>query len=472
MSTVQDALARASTEELVELYIQKHRRRGQIYDLYPDTGPLRRELYAKHVEAFALGNECMIRAAQSANGVGKTLGLGGYEVALHLTGLYTDWWPGFRYERATRWWAAGDSHETTRDTIQTALFGEPGAEGTGLIPGDLILDIKWRSNKKIDYALIRHVPTGGASSIGLKAYEQGEDSFRGPNRDGIWLDEPPPYKVFSEALARLRGGPYPMMILTYTPMDGITPLTLEMEKQSPERRLITITWDDVPHLTEAYKTSLLANTSEHLRETRRSGVPSIGEGAVFPIDLDSVLIDPLDKIPDHWPRICGFDGGYHNTAALWAALDRDSDTIYCYTEHKPQPQPIAVHAAALKARGDWIPIVGDAAGINQEDGRNLVEAYSEHDVDIILADKHQKSVSIDLTLERFLTGRLKIYKHLVQTILELRQYRYEDQKIVKENDHLMDCLLYLVRCIRYAKSKLEATKASPTIREKTFGRHI
>lgn len=399
----------------------------------------------------------------------NTFGLGGYEVVLHLTGQYPDWWPGYRYNRATRWWAAGDTKEETRDTIQTVLFGEPGEEGTGLIPGDCIEEIKWRSSKAIDYALIRH-KTGQISSIGLKAYEQKAKSFRGSNKDGIWLDEPPPYDVYSESMARLRDSDYPMMLLTYTPMDGITEMTLEMEKESPERRLITISWDDVPHLSEAWKASVLANTKPHLRETRKLGIPAIGEGAVFPVDLDSITCEPLEVIPKHWPRIYGFDGGWHNTAALWGAYDRDADTIYLYSEYKRGEQPIAVHAAAINARGDWIPGVGDASAVNQSDGAKLIDEYQDHGVKLTLADKHEKSAAIDNVLERLLTGRLKVYKNLTSLIQEIRQYRYEDGKIVKENDHLVDAMIYLVRHVDMAKTMNEVRAAPRHVPERRFGR--
>ena len=96
-------------------------RETQLFQLYPDTGPLRRELYPKHLAFFSAGAESMERAAVAANRVGKTWGLGGFESALHLTGLYPDWWEGRRFDRAVDWWAAGDTGETTRDPVCPSL---------------------------------------------------------------------------------------------------------------------------------------------------------------------------------------------------------------------------------------------------------------------------------------------------------------------------------------------------------------
>jgi hypothetical protein len=88
-----------------------------------------------------------------------------------------------------------------------------------------------------------------------------------------------------------------------------------------------------------------------------------------------------------------------------------------------------------------------------------------------LAEKHGKSASIDSVLERLQTGRLRIYRTLVKTISEIRQYRYKDGKIVKENDHLMDCLQYLVRGFESgkAKTKREMTKPKAIINDVQFG---
>jgi hypothetical protein len=74
----------------------------------------------------------------AANRVGKTEGVGGYELALHLTGQYPEWWPGRKFTKSVRCWAAGDSGPTVRDIIQNKLLGPIGSWGTGLIPGDAI----------------------------------------------------------------------------------------------------------------------------------------------------------------------------------------------------------------------------------------------------------------------------------------------------------------------------------------------
>ena len=67
---------------------QEQRQYNKLAYMYPDKGPLRRELYPKHLQYFehtALYREC---GFLGGNGVGKTFGVSAYVLTLHLTGLY------------------------------------------------------------------------------------------------------------------------------------------------------------------------------------------------------------------------------------------------------------------------------------------------------------------------------------------------------------------------------------------------
>ena len=92
MTNLQDSLSASDLSKLDNLELsllteaQRRRDTNRIADSYPDEGPLRRELYPKHIAFFKAGATHMERAAIAANRVGKTWGIGGYETALHLTG--------------------------------------------------------------------------------------------------------------------------------------------------------------------------------------------------------------------------------------------------------------------------------------------------------------------------------------------------------------------------------------------------
>lgn len=200
--------------------------------LFPETGPLRRDLYEKHMEFFAAGKTHTERLFMAANRIGKTVG-GSYEATAHSTGLYPEWWPGRKFSYPTHGWAAGDTNETTRDIIQKELFGEvtyknnkKTFDGSGMIPPDHIGPCTWKQGvaNLADVVKVRHV-TGGWSTIGLKSFDQGRRVFQGTAKDWIWLDEECPVDVYGECLIRLmttRG----LLLVTFTPLLGMSEVVL------------------------------------------------------------------------------------------------------------------------------------------------------------------------------------------------------------------------------------------------------
>lgn len=204
----------------------------KLPQLYPDDGPLRRELYPKHLQFFAAGIVHQERCMMAANRVGKTFGVGGYETAVHLTGMYPDWWPGRRFTAPVEWWAAGDTSETTRDIVQAALMGQLGALGDGLIPARCIVGeptMRRGVAGAMDTARIRHA--GGFDNLlGFKSYDQGRKKFQGTAKHGIWLDEEPPEDVYDECMMRLMTTDG-MMLCTFTPLEGLTEIALRFMPQ-------------------------------------------------------------------------------------------------------------------------------------------------------------------------------------------------------------------------------------------------
>lgn len=222
-----------------------------------------------------------------------------------------------------------------------------------------------------------------------------------------------------------------------------------MPEISPSKFLIQAGWDDVPHLGEKVKADLIASTPPHLRDARTKGIPSLGAGAIYPIELSEILVDPF-KIPDYWPRLFGMDVGWKRTAALWGAWDRSTDCIYLYTEHyRGQAEP-SIHATAIRARGDWIPGAIDPAarGRSQKDGEQLMAQYQELGLTLVLANNAIEA-GIYEVWERLSTGRLKVFRTLQNWQAEYRLYRRDEKgQIVKQFDHLMDTTRYLVLSMR------------------------
>lgn len=226
-----------------------------------------------------------------------------------------------------------------------------------------------------------------------------------------------------------------------------------MGQVSNSRYTVNAGWDDVPHLDEKTKAELLASTPPYLREARTKGVPSLGAGAIYPISDEEIICLPFAP-PAYWRRAYALDVGWNRTAAIWGAQDPADGTVYLYAEHYQGQQQPAVHAQAIKLRGEWIPGVIDPAarGRSQSDGSQLLRTYRDLGLRLTLANNAVEQ-GIQKVFEMMCLGQLKISSTLTQTLAERRLYHrakkkdengVERVKIVKKNDHLMDAMRYLI----------------------------
>ncbi|MES9889518.1 MAG: hypothetical protein ABW165_00560 [Candidatus Thiodiazotropha sp.] len=93
MQREQDRQTKKWTKKKIELagLLQEQLKRRQARKLdryYPDAGRFRRANYPKHCAFFEAGRKYRQRLMLAANRVGKTEGVGLYELVLHLTGDY------------------------------------------------------------------------------------------------------------------------------------------------------------------------------------------------------------------------------------------------------------------------------------------------------------------------------------------------------------------------------------------------
>lgn len=211
------------------------------------------------------------------------------------------------------------------------------------------------------------------------------------------------------------------------------------------KHVTTATWDDAPHLSDEAKAELMSEIPPHLRDARTKGIPSLGAGAIYPIPESEIVCDPFE-MPEFWPRCFGMDVGWNRTAAVWGAWDRESGVVYLYSEYyRGQAEP-SIHADAVRTRGGWIPGAIDPAsrGRGQVDGRNLLQCYMDLGLDLTRAENAVEA-GLYACWQRMSAGRLKIFSTLRNWLAEYRKYRRdEDGKVVKEDDHLMDAMRYLV----------------------------
>lgn len=452
-------------EKILSAAIEKARH-NKILRFYPDTGKLSRINYPKHMAFFDAGKEFFERCFMAANRVGKTEGVGAYEMTLHLTGKYPVWWTGRRFNTPIIGWAATTSNEKTRDILQRKYCGPINDMGTGMIPGDEIVNSSRKSGipDAIETVIVKHYTDGyndGNSVLYFKSYAQGRDAFQGEEVHVIHGDEEMPVDIYTECLLRTMatewfdGG---IMLLTFTPMEGISEVT-EMFMPGAKvpdgnvingRFMVNASWDDAPHLSDAEKKRLWDSIPPYQRDARTRGIPMLGEGVIYPIAEEDIMVADF-PIPEHWPKAYGFDVGWNCTTALHGAwnLEATPPVLYVYSEYKRGHAEPIVHATAIKAKGEWISGVSDPASrqSNQKDGTKLFEEYQKKEIGLhlYLADNSVEAGLFDV-YNGFLDGTIKIFKSCMGVIEEKRLYRRDkDGKVIKANDHLMDCLRYLRR---------------------------
>ena len=455
-----EKLSKQKQELLAECLqvIADDKKYNKFGNFFPDEGEFRRELYPMQIAFFDAGATYDQRGLIAANQVGKSEA-GAYEARCHATGDYPHWWTGKRFNKPTLGWIGGDTATTVRDIIQVKLIGDDITDmGTGMFKKEDIIVEQCKTRRNVPDALeilkIRHV-SGGVSTIVLKTYEQGRKIWQGTVVDWIWVDEECPEEVYGEALIRLMNS-NGIIFTTFTPLSGMTDLVMtfldnSQDSDSEVKRYVGIcTWDDVPHISAETKRKMLASTPPHLRKARSKGEPGMGTGLVYPIDTDDIVIKHID-MPKHYKRIYGFDVGWNNTAALWAAWDEKNDVIYIYAEHKMGHVEPVVHVAAIKAKGEKIPGVIDPAsrGRSQIDGEKLYDIYQDHGLNIYPAN-NAVDAGIFTIWERMITGRLKILDSCQGLLRELSLYHRDDKgRIVKKHDHLLDALRYLINAEPY-----------------------
>lgn len=226
-----------------------------------------------------------------------------------------------------------------------------------------------------------------------------------------------------------------------------------------------ITWDDVPHLSEAQKQKLMSAIPPHQRDARTRGDPVLGAGVIYPVPWSEVSVAPF-AIPPYWKRGYGLDFGWNRTAAIWAAQNPADSVIYAYAEHyRGQAEPV-IHSEAIKARGGWIKGAADPAGhgASQIDGRKLIDLYRANGLKLVEAENAVEA-GLYQVWTLLSTGQLKLFTTLQKTSAEYRIYRRDERgRIIKENDHLMDALRYLIM----TWAKIATVQAPPTVIGRTM----
>jgi phage terminase large subunit-like protein len=476
-----NSLTRAQKIELITILEEKKRR-------IDENQLARYKPYKKQMEFHSSGADDGIRERllMAGNQLGKTVA-GSFEAAMHLTGIYPEWWDGAKFLKPTTGWAASVTAQGTRDTVQRLLMGRPGEWGTGAIPKDCLLEMKRASGGVpdcLDTVTVKHI-TGGTSRLTFKTYDQGRLRWQGETLSFVWNDEEPPEDIYIEGLTRTNatGG---LVWTTFTPLMGMSDVVRRFLLDKRAGTSVTkMTIDDAEHYSPEQRAAIVASYPAHEREARAKGIPTLGSGVIFPIAEENIREQPV-RIPAWWKRIASIDYGWdHPTAVVWIAYDPDTDTAHVYDCYRVKEQTPIIHAAAIKAKGAWIPVVWPHDGLQHDKGSGiaLTEQYRRqgvlmhkekvsHAPDVKQGQKEGEGgngveAGLMMMLDRMQTGRLKVAAHLHDWWEEFRLYHREDGKVVKEGDDLMSATRYALMMLRHAKVQQAPQRASVNLFQST-----
>jgi len=210
-------------------------------------------------------------------------------------------------------------------------------------------------------------------------------------------------------------------------------------------------WSDAPHISEEWKIQQLERlkvTDPNSIAARMEGLPVAGSGRVYPFRDDQVIV-PMPKIDNSWRRAYGLDPGWNANAAIWVAEDPYTNIKYIYSEYQEGQKIDEIHAAAIRARGDWIPGAIDPHGARhrRDDGTDKITYFRSLRLNIVSANG-DPTVTRSMIRGMLEVGSLKIVETCTQLIDDLHNYVYDednpDKVADKQSDHRPDAMAYVI----------------------------
>lgn len=222
---------------------------------------------------------------------------------------------------------------------------------------------------------------------------------------------------------------------------------------------------DALHYSPTRAKLLVESYPKHVRGARAMGLPSIGEGAVFPIDDDEIVVSPFD-IPPHWMELAGLDFGWdHPTAAVRLAFDREAETYYVTQDYAKRQTVPLMHVQTLKGWGEHLPFAWGMEGqqtVLSDQPEQKQKIFRKHGLKMVdtWATFNNGGVGIERgvmeMLELMQAGKFKVFSTCKLFLEEKNGYhrkRKADDKvaqIAKIHDDVLDAARYAYMMFRYS----------------------
>jgi len=276
------------------------------------------------------------------------------------------------------------------------------------------------------------------------------DRLRGPNLTWAWLDEAAMMKeeVWKIMIGRLRVGE-PKAWVTTTPAGFNWVYRYFLEKDDESYHIIKAPTKENTYLPQTYIHDLENSYVGEFAKQELEGEFTLFEGLVYSEFRTAVHVSDF-VVGEGWQLVRAIDHGYNNPfVCLWGAVDED-DRLYIYDEHYESKRLIKHHVDKIRMReGKYAWTVADHDAQDNAELRESGIHTQNARKDVIAGIQRVKA---RLAVQGDGRPRVFIHPRCENTIRELQSYRWQESKDgvndkeepVKENDHAMDALRYMV----------------------------
>lgn len=177
---------------------------------------------------------------------------------------------------------------------------------------------------------------------------------------------------------------------------------------------------------------------------------TLAEGLVYPMFGDSCIVQDIPDTGDYYISI---DYGTHNpfSAGLWCVTKTDAVRIgeyyYCGREERKEKTPEEYYSEIKRLAGgrDIKCLIVDPSA------DAFIATVKKHHEFKVRGAVNDVLPGIQTTAEMIASGKLKIHESCEDAIREFGLYRWDEKaesdRVVKENDHAMDEVRYMVMTV-------------------------
>jgi phage terminase large subunit-like protein len=423
------------------------------------------------------------RGILAANRIGKTVSTCA-ETAMHLTGIYPEWWCGYRFDKAITCMVAGEGWSQVALVLQNELLGTQDIKitdnlGTGMIPRDCIIFETMRTDGANCIGVeIKHV-SGQKSYLLFANYTQEVRQLQGFKLNLAVFDEQPPDDFFSEIVTRT-ATTQGKVLCSFTPLKGLNGLVSKFWNKEEGYVFIRVSWDDVPEYDPWGQPFLLKETRRqlerdylpHEREARIAGKPVMGKGAVFQL-RDWFTYKSGDFNFAEMPnihRVISLDLGLVNDKTVISLIYWDvyEKTAYLHKQiivqgiEEAVPTQYINHLLRPEVFGTPIVLPADAntAGRYTMSAASIRELFESYELNVyekaIMNPPDQegrvtnhKSYGINQMRQMLEVGSLIVNENCVEFLKEAQNYYVDEKGRFSDPDDCIDSCRYgILACIQ------------------------